>query len=61
MLHPDESRIVSTIVKRIAAAEGEYGPWSVHDGRDYPEEAFAEIVDGMAYLAAELVRLRSRP
>jgi DNA polymerase-3 subunit epsilon len=61
MLHPDESRIVSTIVKRIAAAEGEYGPWSVHDGRDYPEEAFAEIVDGMAYLAAELVRLGSRP
>lgn len=61
MLHPDERRIVETIVGRVANAQDEYGAWSVHDGRDYPEEALAEALDGMAYIAAELVRLRSAP
>jgi len=35
---------------------GQYGPWHVGDGRDYAREAYAEILDALNYLAAELVR-----
>jgi hypothetical protein len=53
----DEQQIVSTIIARIAAGRRTYGPWRIPDGRNYPQEALAEVFDGLAYLAAELVRL----
>jgi hypothetical protein len=54
---PDEQKIVATIVSRIAAGRGTYGPWHVTDGRNHPREALAEVMDALNYCAAELVRL----
>ena len=63
-LEADERTLVDTIVERIDASRPGYGPWSVDDDRNYPHEALLEALDGMAYLAAELVRIgrrRQRP
>lgn len=54
----DERAIVETVVERIEQGRRAYGPWNIADGRVYEREALEEILDGMAYLAAELVRLR---
>ena len=63
-LEADERTLVDTIVERIDASRPGYGPWRVDDNRNYPHEALIEALDGMAYLAAELVRIghrRKRP
>ena len=57
-LEADERAIVETIVTRIEAGRREYGPWRTGDGRDYPREALAEVLDGLNYCAAEIVRLQ---
>lgn len=54
----DECRVISAIVDRVHRGQQTYGSWSVSDGRDYVSEALEEALDGMAYLAAGLVRLR---
>ena len=54
----DERPIVEALLDRIEGGRDEYGPWKVDDGRDYRSEAFAEVIDGLHYCAAELVRLR---
>lgn len=53
----DEQPIVEALFDRIEGGRDEYGPWTVDDGRDYRAEAFAEVIDGLHYCAAELVRL----
>jgi len=53
----DEQPIVEALLDRIEGGRDEYGPWTVDDGRDYRAEAFAEVIDGLHYCAAELVRL----
>ncbi len=58
-LPADERAILESLVGRMEAGRRQYGPWNVDDGRDYPSEAFEEIVDALHYCAAELVR-RSR-
>lgn len=57
-LAADECAIVEAIVARIDAGRREYGPWRTDDGRDYPREAMAEVLDGLSYCAAEIVRLQ---
>lgn len=57
-LEGDEGAIVETIVARIESGRQDYGPWRTDDGRDYPREALAEVLDALNYCAAELVRLR---
>jgi hypothetical protein len=59
-LDDDEHAILRLLLDRIAGGRKQYGPWRVDDGRNYPREALEEAVDGMAYLAAEIVRLRKR-
>jgi hypothetical protein len=54
----DERLILEALVSRIELGASEYGPWHIDDGRDYPKEAFAEVIDGLHYCAAELVRRR---
>ena len=56
-LEADERAVVETIIERVDAARASYGPWRTDDGRSYPHEALLEVLDGMAYLAGELVRL----
>jgi len=53
----DERPIVEALLDRIEGGRAEYGPWKVDDGRDYRAEVFAEVIDGLHYCAAELVRL----
>jgi hypothetical protein len=57
----DEKEIVSTIVQRIDRGRDVYGPWEIGGDqyRDYRQEALEELLDGMNYLAAELVRLKA--
>ncbi|MFH0902398.1 MAG: hypothetical protein V2A73_17340, partial [Pseudomonadota bacterium] len=57
-LQGDEGVVVEAILDRIVQGRAVYGPWRVNDGRDYPEEALAEVIDALHYCAAELVRLR---
>lgn len=57
-LAADERPIVETILTRIDAGRRDYGAWSIDDGRDYPGEALAEVIDALNYCAAELVRMR---
>ncbi len=59
-LGEDERAILALLLERIAGGRKQYGAWKVDDGRNYPREALEEAVDGMAYLAAEIVRLRKR-
>jgi hypothetical protein len=54
----DERSLVEAIVARLDAGRQDYGPWRTDDGRDYPREALAEVLDALNYCAAELVRLR---
>ncbi len=57
-LPSDEQALSEALLGRLELGRKEYGAWSVDDGRDYPSEALAELVDGLHYLAAELVRRR---
>lgn len=54
----DERQILESLLGRLEVGRDTYGPWNVRDGRDYPAEAFEEIIDGLHYCAAELVRRR---
>jgi len=61
-LQGDERAIAETALGRLEQGRAVYGPWRLDDGRDYPREAMAEVVDALHYCAAELVRMRrNRP
>ena len=61
-LSSDEHEVLDLLLDRIDGGRRRYGRWNVCDGRDYHHEALCEALDGMAYLAAEIVRLRrNRP
>ncbi len=57
-LEADERQIIDALLARLQMGRSQYGNWKVVDGRNYPSEAYAEMLDGMHYLAAELVKLR---
>lgn len=57
-LPADERQICDALLGRLAQGRRQYGPWRLDDGRDYPSEAYAEVLDGLHYTAAELVRRR---
>jgi hypothetical protein len=59
-LGEDERMILETIVRRVGTGRASYGEWRVDDGRKYPREALEELMDAMAYISAELVRLGKR-
>ena len=54
----DERQICDALLGRLEQGRKQYGPWRLDDGRDYPSEAYAEVLDGLHYMAAELVRRR---
>ena len=61
-LQSDERVVAEAALVRLDQGRPVYGPWRLDDGRDYPKEAFAEVIDALHYCAAELVRLRrARP
>ncbi len=60
-LEDDEYEILNALLERLEVGRRQYGPWHVDDGRDYPTEAFEEVLDGLHYVAAELVRRRRQP
>jgi DNA polymerase-3 subunit epsilon len=57
-LPTDERAITTTLLDRLDAGRKQYGAWNVHDGRDYEHEALEEVLDGLHYLAAALVKRR---
>ena len=56
-LPTDEKEIITALLGRLKLGRKTYGPWRVDDGRDYRQEALQEVLDGLHYCAAELVRL----
>ena len=59
-LPTDERAILESLLGRLELGRRIYGPWVIDDGRDYPTEAFAEIIDCLHYCAAALLRLQRR-
>jgi hypothetical protein len=57
-LGPMERKIAGMVISRLRVGQGDYGPWPTRDERDYIEETIEEAIDGMSYLAAELLRLK---
>ena len=57
-LPADERAILESLLERLERGRADYGPWQVDDDRDYGEEAFAEVIDGLHYCAAGLLRIR---
>lgn len=55
-LPADERLILESLLSRIELGRRLYGPWNIDDGRDYPSEILAEIIDSLHYSAAELIR-----
>lgn len=55
-LQGDERAIIEQLLSRLEQGREAYGPWRVTDGRDYPNEALAEVIDALHYCAAALVR-----
>jgi hypothetical protein len=59
-LQGDEARIAVELIGRLTDGRTTYGPWRLDDRRKYPTEALAEVLDGLDYAAAQLVRLNRR-
>lgn len=55
-LATDERLILESLLARLELGRHQYGPWVVDDGRAYPAEAYEEVIDGLHYCAAEIVR-----
>lgn len=59
-LTPAEQLVDATLAAQRAKGRRTYGQGlDAHDGHDWPMEALQEALDGMQYLAAEVVRLRA--
>ncbi|MCA9645682.1 MAG: hypothetical protein KC492_33555 [Myxococcales bacterium] len=56
----DERQIADSLLGRLEQGRSVYGPWRVEDGRDYPSEAYEEVLDALHYVAAKLVQLNRR-
>ncbi len=54
----DERSILRTCVRRLAEGKKSYGDWNLDDGRDYAVEAYEEVIDGLHYAAAGLLRIQ---
>jgi hypothetical protein len=52
-----ELDITTLVMERLRRGQDEYGLWPRRDHRNYVREALEENLDGLTYLAAELLRL----
>ncbi len=59
-LSGNEKAILDMSFQRILLGQHSYGPWYVHDGRDYPQEALEEVIDALHYCAAGLVKIKQQ-
>ena len=61
VLADDEVRVLALVATRLAAGQRRYGRLSLRtDHRDWHTEAIEECADGLAYLAAALVRVEGQ-
>lgn len=51
-----ENEIIGLLAERVRAGRRVYGLWQADDPRSYNREALEEIIDALAYCAAELLR-----
>ena len=55
------SEIIELIKERLEKGQKEYGgDLDPEDGRDWTLEALEEILDGMVYLAASIIKFRKK-
>lgn len=54
----DERSILATCARRLADGKKAYGEWRLDDGRDFAREAYEEVIDGLHYAAAGLLKIQ---
>jgi len=54
-----EMEVLALIAERLSMGRNQYGPLDVNDGRDWEMEALEEALDGCAYLASAILKLRA--
>ncbi|MBZ0235676.1 MAG: hypothetical protein K8M05_25335 [Deltaproteobacteria bacterium] len=54
----DERSILAICARRLAEGKQAYGEWRLDDGRDFAREAYEEVIDGLHYAAAGLLKLQ---
>jgi hypothetical protein len=55
-LNETEQLIITTQVQRMIDGRDEYGPWD-NQKKNNPKEALEELLDGMQYISAELIKI----
>jgi hypothetical protein len=56
----DERSILATCARRLAEGKKWYGEWRLDDDRDDAREAYEEVIDGLHYAAAGLLKIQDR-
>lgn len=60
LLKGDESKLVEYLVDRLLLGQHNYGAWLArYEDRNLPRETGAELIDAVAYLCMEAMRLTS--
>lgn len=55
----NNDRILELVKKRLELGQKKYNQdVPINDNRDYQEEALEELLDGVVYLAAQLIRIK---
>jgi hypothetical protein len=54
-----EKQIINYVIARLDIGQQEYGDWPDDDTRDEIRETLEEVIDGLVYCAARLVKLNS--
>ena len=55
----NNDRILDLVKKRLELGQKKYNQdVPINDNRDYQEEALEELLDGVVYLAAQLIRIK---
>jgi len=59
-LGPHVEEMVELLVTRLEGGHRLYGEWKQDDSRDYLQEALEEALDGQAYLAAAILKIKHK-
>jgi hypothetical protein len=57
-LGPVVEQMIELLVERLEGGQRLYGEWKEDDARDYLQEALEEALDGQAYIAALLLKIK---
>ena len=57
-LGPLVEEMIELLISRLEMGHGQYGEWKDDDKRDYMQEALEEALDGQAYIAAAILKIK---